>query len=65
MPNNVTPVDILETVRTSIRETDAAIADLKRVIQLQNELIETQRATITSLKTIISLRDAIGWSKQI
>lgn len=46
MPNNVTPVDVLETVRQAMRETDRAIADLKRIISLQDQLIESQRDTI-------------------
>jgi len=46
MPDNVTPVDVLETVRQAMRETDSAIADLKRIISLQDQLIESQRETI-------------------
>ena len=46
MPDNVTPVDVLETVKQAMRETDSAIADLKRIISLQDQLIESQRETI-------------------
>lgn len=45
MPN-YTPVDVLETVRQAMRETDSAMADLKRIISLQEQLVESQRETI-------------------
>lgn len=59
-----TPVDVLESVKAAMRETDSAVADLKRIISLQDQLIQAQRATIQFKDmTIQSLERTIAMLK--
>ena len=53
MPNELTPVDILEALRLE----NASVEHLKRVIQLQRNIIETQRETMGFMRKTIATQD--------